>query len=292
MKGIILAGGSGSRLFPITHAISKQLIPVFDKPMIYYPLSILFLSEIREILIITTEEDIESYKKLLGNGNQFGVNFFYAVQKNPNGLAEAFILGKDFIGEDSVCLILGDNIFYGSQISPILLKAKNRKEGATVFAYHVNDPSSYGVVEFDSNNIAISVEEKPIAPKSEFAITGLYYYDNEVVEISNQVVPSARGELEISSINQVYLNQNKLNVEILGRGVAWLDTGTNENLLRASQFVETVQSRQGFKIACLEEIAWQKKWINDEQLLKLGEKYIKNEYGQYLLNLKKNLSVK
>ncbi len=292
MKGIILAGGSGSRLFPITHVISKQLIPVFDKPMIYYPLSILFLSEIREILIITKEEDIESYKKLLGNGNQFGVNFYYKVQKNPNGLAEAFILGKDFIGADSVCLILGDNIFYGSQISPILLKAKNRKEGATVFAYHVNDPSSYGVVEFDANNIAISVEEKPIVPKSEFAVTGLYYYDNEVIEISNQVVPSARGELEISSINQVYLNRNKLNVEILGRGVAWLDTGTNENLLRASQFVETVQSRQGFKIACLEEIAWNKKWINDEQLLKLGEKYIKNEYGQYLLNLKKNLSVK
>ncbi len=288
VKGVVLAGGSGSRLYPITKSISKQLLPIFDKPMIYYPLSILLLSEIREILIITTEQDLNAYKSLLKDGSQFGVSIVYAVQEKPNGLAEAFIIGEEFIGNDPVCLILGDNIFYGSQISPILLNAKSRSRGASVFAYHVKNPTDFGVVSFDQNNIATSIEEKPKFPKSEFAITGLYFYDNQVIEFAKSIKPSKRGELEISSINQIYLDENNLNVEILGRGIAWLDTGTNENLLRASQFVETVQSRQGFKIGCLEEIAWNKKWISDQQLLDEGKKYMNNEYGEYIINLLPN----
>lgn len=285
MKGIILAGGSGSRLHPITQGVSKQLLPVYDKPMIYYPLSVLMLTGIKDILIITTAEDIESFKRLLGSGERFGIKLSYIIQENPDGLAQAFILGEDFIGSDSVCLILGDNIFYGPQLSPKLLSAKNQKSGATVFGYHVHDPDRFGVVEFDENNKAISIEEKPEEPKSNFAVTGLYFYDNEVVEIAKKIQPSERGELEITDVNKVYLDQNNLNVEILGRGYAWLDTGTHDSLLEASQFVHTVESRQGFKIACLEEIAQNNGWI-DLSKMNLDEKGLsKTLYGKYVLGL-------
>jgi glucose-1-phosphate thymidylyltransferase len=285
MKGIILAGGSGSRLHPITHGVSKQLLPVYDKPMIYYPLSVLMLAGIKDILIITTAEDIESFKRLLGEGEKFGIKLSYIIQKNPDGLAQAFILGEDFIGSDPVCLILGDNIFYGPQLTPKLLHAKSQKSGATVFGYHVHDPDRFGVVEFDENNKAVSIEEKPKKPKSNYAVTGLYFYDNDVVEIAKTIKPSARGELEITDINKVYLDKRALTVEVLGRGYAWLDTGTHASLLEASQFVHTVESRQGFKIACLEEIAHNNGWI-DLTKMKLDHTALnKTDYGKYLLGI-------
>ncbi|EGR0524523.1 glucose-1-phosphate thymidylyltransferase RfbA [Vibrio cholerae] len=285
MKGIILAGGSGTRLYPITMGVSKQLLPVYDKPMIYYPLSVLMLAGIKEILIITTKEDIDSFKRLLGNGESFGISLSFMIQENPDGLAQAFILGEEFIGIDSVCLILGDNIFYGPQLTPKLLAAKKNESGATIFGYHVNDPSRFGVVAFDENKKAISIEEKPIKPKSNYAVTGLYFYDNDVVSIAKNIKPSERGELEITDINKEYLNQGKLNVEILGRGYAWLDTGTHSSLLEASQFVHTVESRQGFKIACLEEIAHKNKWINLQSANLNKDMLKKTEYGQYLLGI-------
>ena len=285
MKGIILAGGSGSRLHPITQGVSKQLLPVYDKPMIYYPLSVLMLAGIKDILIITTEEDIDSFKRLLGCGKRFGIKLSYIVQKNPDGLAQAFILGEEFIGSDSVCLILGDNIFYGPQLSPKLLSAKNQKSGATVFGYHVNDPSRFGVVEFDKSNKAISIEEKPKVPKSNYAVTGLYFYDNSVVDIAKSIKPSERGELEITDVNKAYLDKGKLRVEMLGRGYAWLDTGTHASLLEASQFVHTVESRQGFKIACLEEIAHNQGWIDLKEMNLERSKLLKTEYGKYLLEI-------
>lgn len=288
MKGIILAGGSGTRLYPITMGVSKQLLPIYDKPMVYYPLSVLMLAGIREVLIITTPEDIDSFKRLLGDGSQFGIELSYTVQPSPDGLAQAFILGEDFIGSDDVCLVLGDNIFYGQGFTPKLMHAvENAKngQGATVFGYQVNDPERFGVVEFDHNKKAISIEEKPTKPKSNCAVTGLYFYDNSVVELAKQVEPSHRGELEITCLNEMYLKQNKLNVEILGRGFTWLDTGTHESLLEAAQFVETIERCQGYKIACLEEIAFNKGWLGDAQLLDVGHKLSKNDYGQYLLNL-------
>ena len=262
MKGIILAGGSGSRLHPITTAISKQLLPIFDKPMIYYSLSVLMLADIKEILLISTPQDIDGYKRLLGNGSHLGISIDYAIQKNPNGLAEAFIIGESFIGKDSVCLILGDNIFYGHGLPDLLKSALSQKSGATIFGYHVPDPQRFGVVEFDKDYKVLTIEEKPKAPKSNFAITGLYFYDNNIIDIAKSIKPSPRGELEITSVNNEYLKQNKLNVEILGRGFAWMDTGTNQSLLDASYFVATVQKRQGLFIACLEEIAINKKWID------------------------------
>lgn len=287
MKGIILAGGSGTRLFPITRGVSKQLLPIYDKPMIYYPLSTLMLAGIRDILIITTPEDNENFKRLLGDGRDFGIHLQYAIQPSPDGLAQAFLIGEKFIGEESVCLVLGDNIFWGQGFSPKLLKAARKTEGATVFGYEVKDPERFGVVSFDENMRAVSIEEKPVQPKSNFAVTGLYFYDNRVVELAKQVKPSNRGELEITTLNEMYLNDGSLTVELLGRGFAWLDTGTHDSLLDAATFVETIEKRQGFKIACLEEIAWRNKWLSDQDLSEVGSSMSKNSYGQYLLSLLK-----
>jgi glucose-1-phosphate thymidylyltransferase len=288
MKGIILAGGSGTRLYPITMGVSKQLLPIYDKPMIYYPLSVLMLAGIREVLIITTPEDSESFKRLLSDGSQFGIKLNYTVQPSPDGLAQAFILGEDFIGTDDVCLVLGDNIFYGQGFTPKLKHAvENARngQGATVFGYQVKDPERFGVVEFDGNQKAISIEEKPLKPKSHYAVTGLYFYDNSVVKMAKEVEPSERGELEITCLNEMYLKKNKLNVEMLGRGFAWLDTGTHESLLEAAQFVETIEKRQGYKIACLEEIAFNNRWLTKDQVITLAQPFLKNSYGQYLLKL-------
>lgn len=292
MKGIILAGGSGTRLYPITKCISKQLMPIYDKPMIYYPLSVLMLSGIKEILIISTPEDLPKFEQLFGNGSSFGMKFEYLVQPNPNGLAEAFILGKDFIYDDDVCLILGDNIHYGHGMKDMLLSAvSNVKEKniATVFGYHVNKPENYGVVEFNESGIALNIEEKPIKPKSNFAVTGLYFYPNDVINKALEVKPSGRGELEITSVNQMYLSEERLIVERMGRGYAWLDTGTHESLLEASIFIETIEKRQGLKVACIEEIAFAQGFINKEQFIKLAQPLIKSQYGQYLLTRAKEI---
>jgi glucose-1-phosphate thymidylyltransferase len=285
MKGIILAGGSGTRLYPITRGVSKQLLPVYDKPMVYYPLSVLMLAGIQEILIISTPEDLPKFKLLLGDGSDIGMRFEYIVQPSPDGLAQAFILGKDFIGDNDVCLILGDNIYYGHGLPEMLQSAtKSVKNNiATVFGYHVNDPERYGVVEFDDYGKAISIEEKPRHPKSSYAVTGLYFYPNDVIKKAAKVVPSDRGELEITTVNQMYLSENRLLVEVMGRGYAWLDTGTHESLLEASTFIETIESRQGLKVACIEEIAFEMKYITKEQLIKLAQPFAKNQYGQYLL---------
>ena len=285
MKGIILAGGSGTRLYPLTKAISKQIMPIYDKPMIYYPLSVLMLANIREILLISTPRDLPVFEELLGDGSQLGIKLEYKVQKYPNGLAEAFILGEEFIGDDNVCLILGDNVFYGAGFSGLVEEVAMLKEGAVVFGYPVKDPRAYGVVEFDKNGKAISLEEKPENPKSNYAIPGLYFYDNTVVKKSKSIKPSARGELEITAVNEEYLKEGKLNVKQLGRGVAWLDTGTHEALLEAANFVQTVQNRQGFYIACIEEIAYQKGWICKERLEELAKPLMKSEYGKYLKEL-------
>ncbi|MBS5870071.1 MAG: glucose-1-phosphate thymidylyltransferase RfbA [Fusobacterium periodonticum] len=285
MKGIILAGGSGTRLYPLTKSISKQIMPIYDKPMIYYPLSVLMLANIREILIISTERDLPVFRELLGDGSDFGVRLEYKVQEKPNGLAEAFLIGEEFVGDDNVALILGDNIFFGSGFSGLLEEAGKITEGAVIFGYPVKDPTSYGVVEFDQNGKAISLEEKPKVPKSNFAIPGLYFYDNTVVEKAKNVKPSSRGELEITTINEMYLNEKNLNVKILGRGIAWLDTGTHEALLEAANFVEAIQKRQGFYIACIEEIAYKKGWIDNKKIEELAETLQKTEYGKYLKEL-------
>jgi len=288
MKGIILAGGSGTRLYPLTKSISKQLLPIYDKPMIYYPLSVLMLAEIKEVLIVSTPQDIGKFEELLGDGSDWGIKLEYKIQASPDGLAQAFILGEKFIGKDNVCLVLGDNIFYGQGFSPMLKKAASIKEGAVIFGYQVNDPERFGVVEFDKNKKAISIEEKPANPKSNFAVTGLYFYDNDVIKIAKNVIPSHRGELEITSINEEYLKKDKLKVELLGRGFAWLDTGTHDSLIEAGQFVQTIERRQGYKIACLEEIAYNNDWIDKVKVLEIAEPLSKNGYGQYLKKLVEN----
>ena len=287
MKGIILAGGRGTRLYPNTVAVSKQLLPIYDKPLIYYPLSVLMLANIRNILIISTPHDISAYQELLGNGSQLGINIEYKIQEEPRGLAEAFILGEEFIGDDSVCLVLGDNVFYGQSFSPILQQAKKQAEqvGATIFGYPVKNPREFGVVEFNENNEVISIEEKPINPKSNYAVPGLYFYDNQVVEIAKSIKPSARGELEITAVNNVYLKRGKLKVTLMGRGMAWLDTGSPKGMHKAGGFVKTVQEMQGFYISCIEEIAWRRGFISLEQLHELGEKMKMTDYGQYILSL-------
>lgn len=287
MKGIILAGGSGTRLYPITRGVSKQLLPIYDKPMIYYPLSVLMLAGIRDIMIITTPEDQSGFQRLLGDGSNFGVNLNYAIQPRPDGLAQAFLIGEQFIGNESVCLVLGDNIFYGQGFSPKLKQASSRKSGATVFGYQVRDPERFGVVEFDSNRKAISIEEKPAKPKSNYAVTGLYFYDNSVIDIAKNISPSARGELEITCVNREYLKLGLLNVEMLGRGFAWLDTGTYDSLLEASSFVQTIEHRQGFKVAVLEEIAYLNGWLTAEDIIRISSTMVKNSYGQYLAELVK-----
>ncbi|MDB0601502.1 glucose-1-phosphate thymidylyltransferase RfbA [Tenacibaculum maritimum] len=290
MKGIILAGGSGTRLYPITKGVSKQLLPVYDKPMIYYPLSVLMLAGIKDILIISTPEDLPNFKKLLGTGEELGIHLFYKEQPSPDGLAQAFIIGKEFIGKDDVCLILGDNIFYGHGLTKMLQKAKENVEvedKATVFGYYVNDPERYGVAEFDESGNVISIEEKPKEPKSSYAVVGLYFYPNSVINIAENVTPSDRGELEITTVNQEYLKRNSLKVELMGRGYAWLDTGTHDSLMEAGQFIETIEKRQGLKVACLEEVAYYMGYIDKEQLVKLAKPLMKNAYGQYLLNLAK-----
>ena len=286
MKGIVLAGGSGTRLYPVTKGVSKQLLPIYDKPMVYYPLSVLMLAGITDILIITTPEDQDSFKRLLGTGEELGISLSYVIQPSPDGLAQAFILGEDFIGNDDVCLVLGDNIYYGHDLTNMLLNAvKNTQvsNSAMVFGYHVNDPNRYGVIEFDTDNNVISLEEKPQKPKSNYAVTGLYFYPNDVIKKAKEVKPSDRGELEITSVNQLYLNEGRLKVELMGRGFAWLDTGTHNSLLEASAFIETIENRQGLKVSCLEEIAFDKGYITKDQLMKLAEPLKKNQYGQYLL---------
>jgi glucose-1-phosphate thymidylyltransferase len=291
MKGIILAGGSGTRLYPITKSVSKQLLPIYDKPMIYYPLSVLMLAGIREVLIISTPEDINNFEKLLGDGSNWGIQLEYKIQPTPDGLAQAFILSEEFIGNDSVCLILGDNIFYGQGFSPMLKQASTIKDGAIIFGYQVKDPERFGVVEFDKNQNAISIEEKPKKPKSNFAVTGLYFYNNDVIQIAKNVKPSHRGELEITSINEEYMKRDKLKVKLLGRGFAWLDTGTHNSLLEAGLFVQTIEHRQGYKIACLEEIAYNNGWIDKEKVLEIAKPLSKNGYGQYLYDLVKEDNV-
>ena len=285
MKGIILAGGKGTRLYPMTKVVSKQLLPIYDKPLIYYPLSILMLASIREVLIISTPEDTPVYERLLGDGSQIGISITYKVQETPRGLADAFILGEEFIGDDSVCLILGDNVFYGQDMTKVLRRAMENKTGATIFGYPVKDPRSFGVVEFDKDRNVISIEEKPQNPKSNYAVPGLYFYDNRVVDIAKNVKPSARGEIEITAVNNVYLEMGELKVTLLGRGMAWLDTGTPQGMLKASEFVEAVQDRQGFYVSCIEEIAWRRGFINTQQLKEIGESLKMTDYGQYLLTL-------